>query len=56
MRPIVVNGIDDFMHRGDLSDRSVYLHPPAIRDEDRRLERKLMTEFDRDHPLILGAF
>ena len=55
MRPIVVNGIDDFVRRGDLSDRSVYLHPPAIRDIDRRLERKLMLEFDRDHPLILGA-
>ena len=39
MRPIVVNGIDDFVRRGDLSDRSVYLHPPAIRDEDRRLEQ-----------------
>jgi hypothetical protein len=54
-RPILLSGIDDFVRRGDLSDRSVYLHPPAIPDDDRRRQRKLMAEFDRDHGLILGA-
>jgi hypothetical protein len=54
-RPILLSGIDDFVRRGDLSDRSVYLHPPAIADDDRRRQCKLMAEFDRDHALILGA-
>ena len=55
MRPIILSGIDEFVRRGDLSDRSVYLHPPTIPEEDRRLQSKLMAEFDRDYPLILGA-
>ena len=54
-RPIILSGIDEFVRRGDLSDRSVYLHPPTILDDDRRLQGKLMAEFDREHPLILGA-
>jgi hypothetical protein len=55
MRPIILNGIDDFVRRGDLSDRSVYLRPPTIPEEDRQLQSKLMAEFDRDYPFILGA-
>ena len=31
-RPIILNGIDDFVRKGDLADRSVFLHlPPIIR-------------------------
>ena len=55
MRPVILNGIDDFVRRGDLSDRSLYLHPPTIADENRRLERTLMAGFDRDYPSIFGA-
>ena len=55
MRPIILSGIVEFVRRGDLSDCSLYLHPPTIHDDDRRLERKLMADFDREHPLILRS-
>jgi len=54
-RPMVLNGIDDFMTRGDLIDRSLFLNLPAISPADRRSEAEFWASFRLDYPIILGA-
>jgi hypothetical protein len=54
-RPVILSGIDDFVRRSDLIDRSLNLHALAIPDEERRLERDLWPEFASDQPRILGG-
>jgi energy-coupling factor transporter ATP-binding protein EcfA2 len=54
-RPVVLNGIDDFMKRGDLIDRSLFLNLPAIVPADRRAEAEFWASFKGDYPIILGA-
>src|SRR5262249_53634379 len=55
MRPAILTGITDFVSRGDLIDRSLFLHLPVIPEENRRLERELWPDFDRQAPRLLGA-
>jgi hypothetical protein len=54
-RPVILNGIEDFIGRGDLVDRCLFLRPPAIPDGSRKTEAKFWAEFDAQYPLILGA-
>ena len=54
-RPIVLNGITDFVNRPDLADRSIFLTLEAIPEERRRPEKELWTELDAMRPQILGA-
>ena len=54
-RPVVLNGITDFVQRQDLVDRALQVHLPAIPDEERKLERELWGAFDKAQPRILGA-
>ena len=54
-RPIILNGIDEFVKRGDLIDRSVFLHLSPIHPSDRRMESELWTSFQFDYPRILGS-
>jgi hypothetical protein len=54
-RPVVLVGIDDFVARGDLRDRSVFINLPAIASTSRRSERKFWPEFRADYPRILGG-
>jgi hypothetical protein len=54
-RPIVVNGIDEIAIRSDLADRSIRPALSPIPERDRKLESELWDEFERQHPLILGA-
>ena len=54
-RPIILNGIDDFVKRGDLIDRSVFLHLSPIHPADRRTEGELWSSFQYDYPRILGS-
>ena len=54
-RPIMLNGIDDFVKRGDLIDRSVFLHLSPIHPSDRRTESELWSSFQFDYPRILGS-
>jgi hypothetical protein len=54
-RPIILNGIDDFVKRGDLIDRSVFLHLAPIHPSDRRTESELWSSFQFDYPRILGS-
>lgn len=54
-RPIILNGIDAGATRGDLLDRAVMLHLPAIPATQRRTEAELWAAFDAAHPSILGT-
>jgi hypothetical protein len=54
-RPIVLNGIDEFVRRGDLADRAVLLHLPPINSKKRREEREFWRSFEELQPRILGG-
>jgi hypothetical protein len=54
-KPIMLNGIDDIANRGDLLDRAIVVHLPAIAEENRRPESEFWEEFERLRPQILGA-
>lgn len=55
MRPIIVNGISNFVTRGDLLDRSIVNNLPVIATDERKPERLVWREFEEDRPAILGA-
>ena len=54
-RPIVLNGIEDFVTRPDLADRAIFLTLEPIPEERRRSEGELWAAFDKACPEILGA-
>lgn len=54
-RPIVLNGIEDFVTRPDLADRVIEITLATIPDEKRKPEALLWAEFERVRPQILGA-
>jgi hypothetical protein len=54
-RPVILVGIDDFVLRGDLRDRSVFLHLTAIPDKERQSEGTFWLAFRADYPRILGG-
>jgi len=55
VRPAILNGIEDIVHRSDLADRAIFLTLGPIADEDRRTERELWRELEAMRPRILGA-
>jgi hypothetical protein len=54
-RPIILNGIEDFVSRPDLADRAVFLRLEAISEERRRPETEIWAAFEVERPRILGA-
>ena len=54
-RPVILNGIDEFVKRDDLADRCVFLHLPAIDAGSRRKEADLWQSFQADYPAILAG-
>jgi hypothetical protein len=54
-RPIILNGIDDFVSRGDLIDRSIFVSLPRIVPARRRGDQSFWAEFDGDYPALFGA-
>jgi hypothetical protein len=54
-RPVILNGIEEIVHRGDLLDRSLILDLPAIPDERRVPEEKFWADFEVARPRVLGA-
>jgi hypothetical protein len=54
-RPVILNGIVDYVTRGDLIDRCLFLHLPTIPESERKPERKFWVTFEGDYPFILGA-
>jgi hypothetical protein len=55
VNPIILNGIEDFVTRGDLADRSLALTLEPIPEENRLSEDDLWATIDAAHPRILGA-
>ena len=54
-RPVILNGIDEFVRRDDLADRCVFVHLPPIGAGSRRAEREFWRSFKADYPAILGG-
>ena len=54
-RPIILNGIEDFVGRPDLADRSIVLRLSPIPDIRRMAEQDFRTKIDAARPAILGA-
>jgi hypothetical protein len=54
-RPIILNGIEDFITRPDLADRTMFEALQAIPEKNRKASQQLMAEFERERPKILGA-
>jgi hypothetical protein len=54
-RPVILNGIEDFVRRGDLTDRTVFLHLPPILPGKRLAEDDFWAMFHADYPWILGG-
>jgi hypothetical protein len=55
MRPQILNGIEDFVTRSDLADRTIDLMLAEIPDDRRMTEERLWAEFEAARPTILGA-
>ncbi len=54
-RPILLNGIGEVVGRPDLMDRAINVALAQIEEGKRRTESELKADFERSHPLILGA-
>lgn len=54
-RPIILNGIPDFVEREDLADRTLNVSLPAIPPEARRDDDSFWKEFSARLPEILGS-
>ena len=54
-RPVMLNGISEFVTRGDLADRTLFLHLPAIPEIRYAPEEAVWAGFDRDRARIFGA-
>jgi hypothetical protein len=54
-RPVILNGIDEFVRRGDLIDRAVFLHLKTIPGKQRRSEEEFWKAFEAEYPRILGG-
>jgi len=54
-RPVIVNGIDEFVCRDDLADRCVFLRPPPLIAGSHRAEVEFWRSFRADYPAIFGG-
>jgi hypothetical protein len=55
MRPVILTGIEDYVRRGDLADRCVFLHLPTIPEEGRRTEAEFWAALEAEYPRLFGA-
>ena len=55
VRPLVLNGIPDFITRPDLLDRAILLELAPIPDSARRTEKEFWADFNALHASLLGA-
>jgi hypothetical protein len=54
-RPVILNGIEDFVERPDLADRAIFLTLEPIPEDQRKADQALQDEVARAKPMILGA-
>ncbi len=52
-RPIILNGISDFLTRADAADRAIVLDLRAIPEDKRRPESEIMAAYEAARPAIL---
>ncbi len=55
LRAVILNGINTPSDRPDVQDRTLLIELERIPDKDRRPERQLWAEFDKEHGRLLGA-
>lgn len=56
IRPIILNGISDYVTRGDLASRSIIINPPTIQPGKRFSERELWQRWHEVKPVVFAAF
>jgi hypothetical protein len=54
-RPLLLNGIEGVVSRGDLIDRSLVVYLPVIPEDQRRSEREFWKSFRAAQPRIIGS-
>jgi hypothetical protein len=54
-RPVILNGITDYIGKHDLADRTITISMAPILEKNKQTEKVLWKNFDRDHASILGA-
>jgi hypothetical protein len=54
-RPVIMNGITEFITRGDLADRTMMVTLRAIPESARKPEDELWTAYEAARPRMLGA-
>ncbi|MDA9948076.1 toprim domain-containing protein [Paracoccaceae bacterium] len=55
VKPIILNGIGNYVTRPDLADRSISVKLKTIKSSDRLSEQKFWEDFENACPRILGA-
>jgi hypothetical protein len=55
-KPIVLNGITQFIARPDLADRAIFIDLQSIPEDKRRPESEVIDAFEQALPEILGGF
>jgi hypothetical protein len=55
MRPVIINGIEEIVSRGDLLDRTIITSLPFIEPKRRIKEKEFWPMFEEAKPRILGA-
>lgn len=54
-KPVLLNGISDFVTRADLISRSIVIELAPITEKQRKDENKVWSDFYADLPLMLGV-
>jgi hypothetical protein len=54
-RPVILNGIEDYVRKSDLVDRTVFLYLPSIHQNKRRAETEFWSSFGAEHSRIFGS-
>ena len=54
-KPLIANGIEEFVNRSDLADRSLFLTLESIPEDCRRTETEFWQSFEVEHPYIFAA-
>lgn len=53
-RPVILNGISDFVNRSDLADRCLFLNLPTISPKDRKSEAELNAQLVTVLPFVMA--
>jgi phage/plasmid primase-like uncharacterized protein len=54
-RPVIMNGVDNFITAQDLIDRCIIVELPIITNNTRRTEAEIYKEFNQQYPMFFNA-